>query len=57
MLITPHVIHDQRDARAFTEDLRQQVPSAAGVPDRATTLPATGSADPTMNLRQRLRLQ
>ena len=57
VLITPHVIHDQRDARAFTEDLREQIPTAAGVPDRATNLPSTGSADPTMNLRQRLRLQ
>ena len=25
MLITPHVIHDQRDARALTEDLRSQL--------------------------------
>jgi len=57
VLITPHVIHDQRDARAFTEDLREQLPAAAGVPDRSTTLPATGSPDPMMNLRQKLRLQ
>lgn len=31
MLITPHVVHDQRDARALTEDLREQLIHAAAV--------------------------
>ena len=57
VLITPHVIHDQRDARAFTQDLREQLPSAAAVPDESTNLPSTGSPDPMLNLRRRLRLQ
>jgi len=57
VLITPHVIHDQRDARAFTEDLREQLPSAVGMLDRSTTLPATGLPVPTSDLRRRLRLQ
>ena len=33
VLITPHVIHDQRDARALTEDLRDQLINAATIPD------------------------
>ena len=57
LLIAPHVIHDERDARAFAEDLREQLPSAARVPDESTNLPATGSPDPMLNLRRRLRLQ
>ena len=32
VLITPHVVHDQRDARALTKDLREQLINAAGVP-------------------------
>ena len=57
VLITPHVIHDQRDARALTEDLREQLPSASVVPDLSRTVPATGSPDPMANVRRRLRLQ
>jgi general secretion pathway protein D len=57
VLITPHVVHDQRDARALTEDLRDQLPSAAAVPDLSRHLPPTGSPDPTLNLRRRLGLQ
>jgi len=57
VLITPHVVHDQRDARAFTEDLREQLTSAAAVPDGSTNLPSTGSPDPMLNLRRRLWLQ
>lgn len=57
VLITPHVIHDQRDARAFTEDLREQLPSAAVVPQLSRTLPATGSPDPLAHLRRRGGLQ
>jgi len=57
VLITPRVLHDQRDARASTEDLREQLPSAARVPEESTNLPSTGSPDPMLNLRRRLRLQ
>ena len=57
VLITPHVVRDERDARALTEDLRQQLPSAAAVPNVSQNLPSTGSPDPTRQLRQKLRLQ
>jgi general secretion pathway protein D len=57
VLITPHVMHDQRDARALTEDLREQLPNAAGVPDALQRLPLSGSPDPNQGLRQKLRLE
>ena len=46
VLITPHVVHDQRDARALTEDLRDQLINAAAVPDSLQQSRASGSADP-----------
>ena len=46
VLITPHVIHDQRDARALTEDLRQTLQGADSVPQTLETLPVSGSANP-----------
>jgi general secretion pathway protein D len=57
ILITPHVIHDQRDARALTDDLRDQLINAAAVPNMLNNLPATGQSDPSSRLRQQLRLQ
>jgi len=57
VLITPHVLHDQRDARALTEDLRLQLPNAALVPDLATGLRASGSSDPNFRVRRGLRLE
>ena len=36
ILITPHVIHDQRDARALTDDLREQLINAAASPTCST---------------------
>ncbi|MBV8573650.1 MAG: type II secretion system secretin GspD [Acetobacteraceae bacterium] len=57
ILVTPHVIHDQRDARALTEDLRDQLINAAAVPHEAQTLRPTGSPDPNLNLRRRLQLE
>jgi general secretion pathway protein D len=54
VLITPHVIHDQRDALAFTEDLREQLPSAAAVPQYLRDLPVSGSDDPGAPLIRRL---
>jgi general secretion pathway protein D len=56
VMITPHVVHDQRDARALTEDLREQLPNAAVVPDLFRHLPLSGSPDPNARLRQKLNL-
>jgi general secretion pathway protein D len=56
VLITPHVVHDQRDARALTEDLREQLPNAAQVPELFRHLPASGSDDPQDALRRQLHL-
>ena len=57
ILITPHVMHDQRDARELTEDLREQLINAAAVPDRLNGLRPSGSADPGDRLRRKLKLQ
>jgi len=46
VLITPHVIRDQRDARALTEDLRSQLINAGLVPQVVQHTPTTGSANP-----------
>jgi general secretion pathway protein D len=54
VLITPHVIHDQRDALDLTQDLREQLPNAAAVPQVLQQLPLSGSDDPTAGLRNRL---
>jgi len=57
VLITPHVIHDQRDARALTDDLRDQLVNAAAVPDLLNNLRPSGASDPSAGVRQQLRLQ
>jgi general secretion pathway protein D len=54
VLITPHVVHDQRDALAFTEDLREQLPSAASTPQYLHNLPISGSDDPGAPLIRKL---
>jgi general secretion pathway protein D len=46
VLITPHVVHDQRDARALTEDLRHQLINAGLVRQELQSKPARGSANP-----------
>lgn len=46
VLITPHVIHNQDDARAMTEDLRRNLSHAALVAPEMQQTPATGSPDP-----------
>jgi general secretion pathway protein D len=46
VLITPHVVHDQRDARALTEDLRHQLINAGLVRQELQGKPARGSANP-----------
>jgi len=57
VLITPHVVHDQRDARALTEDLRDQLINAARVPDDLQQTRTSGSADPQRPVRRGLRLE
>jgi general secretion pathway protein D len=57
ILITPHVIHDQRDARAATEELRAGLANAALVPRLLQGLRPSGSADPGAELRRKLRLE
>lgn len=57
VLVTPHVIHDQRDARALTEDLRDQLINAATIPAELQRQPQTGSPDPNRRLRRALRLE
>ncbi|MBV8504343.1 MAG: type II secretion system secretin GspD [Alphaproteobacteria bacterium] len=46
VLITPHVVHDQRDARALTEDLRNQLINAGLVPQQLQRKGAPGLANP-----------
>ena len=46
VLITPHVIHDQRDARALTEDLRTQLINAGLVPQQLQRKGIPGLANP-----------
>ena len=57
VLITPHVIHDQHDARALTQDLRDQMSNAAAVPQEMQNLPASGSADPGQQLRRKMHME
>lgn len=57
VLITPHVIHDQRDARDLTEDMRDQLINAAAVPDQLNRLRPSGSPDPAARMRRQLQLQ
>jgi general secretion pathway protein D len=46
VLITPHVVHDQRDARALTEDLRNQLIDAGLVPQQLQRQGQPGLANP-----------
>lgn len=46
VLITPHVVHDQRDARALTEDLRSQLINAGLVPQQLQQKGVPGLANP-----------
>ena len=54
VLITPHVVQDQRDARSLTADLRDELSNSALVPQELTTLKASGSEDPNAPLRHYL---
>lgn len=46
VMITPHVVHDQHEARALTEDLRRQVVNAALVPLELPHQPLSGRPNP-----------
>jgi general secretion pathway protein D len=46
VMLTPHVVRDQRDARALTEDLRNQLRNSAVMPQYLNTLPPSGSPNP-----------
>jgi len=46
VLITPHVVHDQRDARALTEDLRSQLINAGLVPQQLQRKGVPGLSNP-----------
>jgi general secretion pathway protein D len=46
VLITPHVVQDQRDARALTEDLRNQLVNAGLVPQQLERQRPSGSPNP-----------
>jgi general secretion pathway protein D len=46
VMLTPHVINNQQDARALTEDLRGQLINAALVPPELTRQPIRGSTNP-----------
>jgi general secretion pathway protein D len=56
VLITPHVQYDQRDARALTADLQDQLQDAAAVPGELNSLQSPGSDDPNAVVRSKLRL-
>ncbi|AOX18844.1 type II secretion system secretin GspD [Kozakia baliensis] len=56
ILITPHVMHDQREAVALMEDLRLAHPNAASVPDELTPMHESGSPDPQRRVRQAVGL-
>ena len=55
MLLTPHVMHDQRDARALTEDMREQLINAAAVPEQLNSMQPSGSPDPNARIRNKLQ--
>ena len=57
ILITPHVVHDERDAQALTQDLREQLINAAAVPGTLNGLRPSGSPDPGARLRNQVKLQ
>jgi general secretion pathway protein D len=55
VLITPHVVQDQRDARALTQDLREGLPNAAVLPGALQRQGLSGSVDPNARLREQLQ--
>ena len=56
ILVTPHVMHDQRDARDLTEDLREHLSGAAIIPQELQHFRPDGSPDPNAPLLNRAGL-
>ena len=54
VLVTPHVVHDQQEARSLTQELLEALPNAAGTSDHLRQTPISGSADPTEPMRRKL---
>jgi general secretion pathway protein D len=50
ILITPHVLQDQRDARSLTQDMREKLRNAGLVPQELRTLGPSGSSNPNAAL-------
>ena len=46
VMITQHVVNDQRSARALTEDMRNQLINAALVPQQLPQKPPSGAHNP-----------
>lgn len=57
VLITPHVIRSQQQALDLTQDMEQQLPNAALVPNALQAAPFGGSADPDANWRPKASRQ
>ena len=55
LLLTPHVVRDQRDAREATEELRAGLSNAALIPQVLQRLRPTGSNDPGAEVRRKFR--
>jgi general secretion pathway protein D len=55
VLLTPHVIRDQVDAHALTEDLRGALSDAATVPLLSRIERPSGSDDPNRRVREKVR--
>lgn len=55
ILITPHVLQDQQDARALTQDMREKLTSAGLVPQELDDLPVAGSDNPNAVVSQNSR--
>jgi general secretion pathway protein D len=55
VLLTPHVIRSQTDARSLTEDMRDALRNAASIPSTEQNRPPSGSNDPNARIRDRVR--
>ena len=55
VLITPHIIRDQTDARAMTEEMRAALSQAAAVPYLSRAERPSGSNDPNRRVRRSVR--
>lgn len=56
VLLTPHVVYNQHDVRALTEDIKQALPYAATVPLNLSR-PSEGLADPNLGVRHALQIR